>query len=311
MILCEPSAAEATLPASARTWWPIRGQRRSHHVLGKPPAPVRRRDRHSFGPPRTTVGAPGGSPPRARCHRLGDVHPGQTAASPHPAGARPPGGGRSASARRAGADGRAHPDRPGDARRARPPDLAARVARGCAGGPARPAAGEGTRDRRAAALDRPPGPGGVAHRDWGAPVRGGPGAGTASSTADPVRHRPSRRGDPTSRREHRLRDAGGARRRRTERTGTRCLSHRAGGTHQHRQTRQRHRDEVRVTGAPVTGLHVSVRNRKPLHSHAGPALPGSGAGLLGLQERVSLAGGTLVHGPDGSGDFVVDAELQW
>ena len=68
---------------------------------------------------------------------------------------------------------------------------------------------------------------------------------------------------------------------------------------------------VRVTGAPDTGLHVSVRNRKPLHAHAGPALPGSGAGLLGLQERVALAGGTLVHGPDGSGDFVVDAELQW
>ena len=43
----------------------------------------------------------------------------------------------------------------------------------------------------------------------------------------------------------------------------------------------------------------------------GPALPGSGAGLLGLQERVTLAGGTLVHGPDGSGDFVVDAELRW
>ena len=68
---------------------------------------------------------------------------------------------------------------------------------------------------------------------------------------------------------------------------------------------------VRVTGAPGAGLHVSVRNRKPVHAHAGPALPGSGAGLLGLQERVALAGGTLVHGPDGSGDFVVDAELQW
>jgi signal transduction histidine kinase len=68
---------------------------------------------------------------------------------------------------------------------------------------------------------------------------------------------------------------------------------------------------VRVTGAPDGGLHVSVRNRLPVHAHAGPALPGSGAGLLGLQERVALAGGTLVHGPDGSGDFVVDAELQW
>ena len=69
--------------------------------------------------------------------------------------------------------------------------------------------------------------------------------------------------------------------------------------------------QVRITGGPGDGLRVSVRNRQPLHAHAGPALPGSGAGLLGLQERVALAGGTLVHGPDGSGDFVVDAELKW
>jgi len=69
--------------------------------------------------------------------------------------------------------------------------------------------------------------------------------------------------------------------------------------------------QVCITGGPGDGLHVNVRNRKPLHANAGPALPGSGAGLLGLQERVDLAGGTLVHGPDGSGDFVVDAELTW
>jgi signal transduction histidine kinase len=68
---------------------------------------------------------------------------------------------------------------------------------------------------------------------------------------------------------------------------------------------------VRVTGAADNGLHVSVRNRLPLHALAEPTLPGSGAGLLGLQERVTLAGGTLMHGPDGSGDFVVDAELPW
>jgi signal transduction histidine kinase len=71
------------------------------------------------------------------------------------------------------------------------------------------------------------------------------------------------------------------------------------------------RASVRVTGGPDGGLHVSVRNREPLHPSTGPAMPGAGAGLLGLQERVDLAGGTLVHGPDGSGDFVVDAELQW
>ena len=68
---------------------------------------------------------------------------------------------------------------------------------------------------------------------------------------------------------------------------------------------------VRVSGGPGAGLHVTVRNRKPLHAGVGPALPGAGAGLLGLQERVDLAGGTLVHGPDSSGDFVVDAELSW
>ena len=69
--------------------------------------------------------------------------------------------------------------------------------------------------------------------------------------------------------------------------------------------------QVQVTGAHGAGLHVTIRNRKPLHAGVGPALPGAGAGLLGLQERVDLAGGTLVHGPDSSGDFVVDAELTW
>jgi signal transduction histidine kinase len=68
---------------------------------------------------------------------------------------------------------------------------------------------------------------------------------------------------------------------------------------------------VRVSGGPGEGLQVSVRNSQPARAQAGPALPGSGAGLLGLQERVALAGGTLVHGRDGSGDFVVEAELPW
>jgi signal transduction histidine kinase len=67
---------------------------------------------------------------------------------------------------------------------------------------------------------------------------------------------------------------------------------------------------VRVTGAADHGLHVSISNPLPVHAQE-PSLPGSGAGLLGLQERVTLAGGALVHGPDGSGNFVVDAELRW
>lgn len=68
---------------------------------------------------------------------------------------------------------------------------------------------------------------------------------------------------------------------------------------------------VRVAGAPNRGLHVSVRNPAALGAHARPALPGSGTGLLGLQERVTLANGVLVHGPDASGDFVVEADLPW
>jgi signal transduction histidine kinase len=69
--------------------------------------------------------------------------------------------------------------------------------------------------------------------------------------------------------------------------------------------------EVRVAGAPNRGLHVSVRNPAALGAHDRAAPPGSGTGLLGLQERVTLANGVLVHGPDASGDFVVEADLPW
>jgi signal transduction histidine kinase len=68
---------------------------------------------------------------------------------------------------------------------------------------------------------------------------------------------------------------------------------------------------VRVVGGPGRGLHVSVRNPASGPVAQTAALPGAGAGLLGLQERVELSGGTLVHGPDGSGDFVVEADLRW
>lgn len=32
---------------------------------------------------------------------------------------------------------------------------------------------------------------------------------------------------------------------------------------------------------------------------------------MSLAERVALAGGTLTHGPDGNGDFVLTATLRW
>ncbi len=69
--------------------------------------------------------------------------------------------------------------------------------------------------------------------------------------------------------------------------------------------------QVRVTGAPNHGLHVCVRNPPAVGAHDRPAPPGSGTGLLGLQERVTLANGVLVHGPDASGGFVVEADLPW
>ena len=44
---------------------------------------------------------------------------------------------------------------------------------------------------------------------------------------------------------------------------------------------------------------------------AAEALPGAGSGLIGLNERVELAGGELEHGADPAGDFVLRATLPW
>lgn len=68
---------------------------------------------------------------------------------------------------------------------------------------------------------------------------------------------------------------------------------------------------VSVSGRPGQGLHVTIRNRLPLHQAAEAPLPGAGLGLVGLTERVTLSGGTLSHGPSPDGDFVVDAALRW
>ncbi len=58
------------------------------------------------------------------------------------------------------------------------------------------------------------------------------------------------------------------------------------------------------------GLHVEVRSLAPV-AVAGPGspLPGAGTGLIGLAERVSLAGGELEHGVDPDGAFVLRASL--
>jgi signal transduction histidine kinase len=59
-------------------------------------------------------------------------------------------------------------------------------------------------------------------------------------------------------------------------------------------------------------LEVRVASRRPVAvgAGAGPvAPPGAGTGLIGLGERVALAGGTLEHGIAAGGDFVLRALL--
>jgi signal transduction histidine kinase len=67
---------------------------------------------------------------------------------------------------------------------------------------------------------------------------------------------------------------------------------------------------VRIALAEVA-LAVEVRNRAPLVAVPPPALPGSGSGLIGLGERVELAGGELRHEVDTDGDFILAATLPW
>jgi signal transduction histidine kinase len=57
-------------------------------------------------------------------------------------------------------------------------------------------------------------------------------------------------------------------------------------------------------------LIVRVANKHPVGVLA-TGMQGSGAGLVGLAERVSLLGGELKHGTDENGDFVLLAALPW
>ncbi|MEU8209252.1 histidine kinase [Micromonospora sp. NPDC049044] len=68
---------------------------------------------------------------------------------------------------------------------------------------------------------------------------------------------------------------------------------------------------VDVTGGPGSGLTVAIGNRWPVGTAAADALPGAGTGLVGISERVTLAGGRLAYGRDDSGDFRLAAWLPW
>ncbi|WP_020577547.1 sensor histidine kinase [Actinopolymorpha alba] len=63
-----------------------------------------------------------------------------------------------------------------------------------------------------------------------------------------------------------------------------------------------------LAGAPGSRLTILVRNQTVAHS---PTAPGAGTGLIGLAERVGLAGGGLTHEIDASGQFRLSAWLPW
>ena len=72
--------------------------------------------------------------------------------------------------------------------------------------------------------------------------------------------------------------------------------------------------DVSITGTAGEPLAVEVISRRPVAMHATrapEAMPGAGTGLIGLAERVGLAGGELEHGVDAAGDFVLRATLPW
>jgi signal transduction histidine kinase len=65
--------------------------------------------------------------------------------------------------------------------------------------------------------------------------------------------------------------------------------------------------QIRVDYRP-TEVVITVVN-EPVERSAAPSLPGSGHGLTGLRERVTLAGGELVVGPLAEGAWEVRATL--
>ncbi len=63
-----------------------------------------------------------------------------------------------------------------------------------------------------------------------------------------------------------------------------------------------------VDGRPGEALRIELTNPS---GNGVPLTPGSGTGLVGLTERVQLAGGTLDHGRAADGRFRLHASLPW
>ncbi|ABP52881.1 sensor histidine kinase [Salinispora tropica] len=79
--------------------------------------------------------------------------------------------------------------------------------------------------------------------------------------------------------------------------------------------------DVRLTGRQGDGLTVEIRNPWPVGvagqgvgspaARSGTDIPGAGTGLVGVAERVGLAGGRLEYGRDAGGHFRLAAWLPW
>lgn len=69
--------------------------------------------------------------------------------------------------------------------------------------------------------------------------------------------------------------------------------------------------QATIDGAPGDGLTVEIVCLRPLARFGQAEIPGAGAGLIGLAERVDLAGGRLEHGGTAAGDHRLWAWLPW
>ena len=67
--------------------------------------------------------------------------------------------------------------------------------------------------------------------------------------------------------------------------------------------------DVALTASAASGLHLRVSNPLPREARTG-GVPGAGAGVTGIHERVRLLGGRARVGPH-DGRFVVDVWLPW
>ncbi len=68
---------------------------------------------------------------------------------------------------------------------------------------------------------------------------------------------------------------------------------------------------VTIAGTSGAGLDIEVRNLLPVGRTASADLPGSGNGIIGLTERVNLAGGQIDCGPTNAGEYRLHTWLPW